>query len=325
MRRLKLTLQRFVVLALCVFLVGAASYSFAADKEAPGKGKGNGYLGVNVERLSAEEKQEFGVTFGVLVTRLVKDQAAEKAGIKKYDVIQYFNDEKIRRPDDLVEAVRDCKPETKAEVKLVRDGKSKQITVTLGKLESKWQGFGWGDNKGFLFVPGKGGYLGVHLQELNKDLAEYFGVKKGEGALVLKVGENTPAEKAGLKAGDVITRIGDKEVAEPEDVHKIVLDLEEGNNVAIEVVRHKKKMTVTAEVGERPGFHGVRILRGLGEKGRYIETPDIRMDVPELIDGSRVIWEDKYHKYLKKYKERQNEAAEKIRKKLKEVRHYIYI
>ncbi len=91
------------------------------------------------------------------------------------------------------------------------------------------------------------------------------------------------------------------------------------------MVRHKKKITVKAEVGERPGFHGIKILRGLGEKGHHIEIPNIHIDVPEFLDESRFIWEDKYHKYLKRYKEKQKEAAEKIHKKLKKVQHYIYI
>jgi len=129
-----------LILFLSLVLVGAASYLVAAGGKRPGKG----YLGVSIERLSQEEKEELDVTHGVVVTRVTKGEAADKAGIEEDDVIQFFNDEKIRRPTNLVDAVRECKPGTQAKVQLVRDGKAKEVTVTLGKLKSKFHEFGWG-------------------------------------------------------------------------------------------------------------------------------------------------------------------------------------
>ena len=62
-----------------------------------------------------------------------------------------------------------------------------------------------------------GGYLGIVLQELNADLAPYFSVKAGEGVLIVRVEKDTPAEKAGLKAGDVIVQMGEKTVKDADD------------------------------------------------------------------------------------------------------------
>jgi C-terminal processing protease CtpA/Prc len=308
-----------LIVFLSLVLVGAASCLAAAG----GKSSAKGYLGVSVERLSSEEKEELNVTHGVIVTRVTKGEAADKAGMEEDDVIQFFNDEKIRRPGNLVDAVRECKPGTQAKVKLVRDGKAKEVTVTLGKLKSRFHGFDWGDHKGYIFIPGKGGYLGVHLQTLNKDLAEYFGVKDDEGALILKIEEKSPAEEAGLKAGDVITQLEGKNISNPEAVSDILSDLEEGDEVTIQVIRHKKKRTVKAELEERPGFRNIKIQKGLGDI-MHFKHPCFHFYMPDFQEYE-FTWRDKLNRKLEEKLKGVEEKVEKKLKKLKNLKEYIYI
>jgi membrane-associated protease RseP (regulator of RpoE activity) len=319
-----------LVLVLTLVLAGTASTLMA------GKDSGKGYLGVSIEKMSTGDKEEFGVKFGVLVTNVTKGEAAEKAGIKKYDVIQYFNYEKMRRPDDLVEIVRENKPGTQAKIKLVRDGKDIELTVTLGELKVKDLkdfSFDWKDKDGekFVFVSGRA-FLGVHLQDLDKDLAEYFGVKDNEGVLILKVSEDTPAEKAGLKAGDVIVKFNDKNISKAGDVIEILEDLKKGDKADIQVIRHKNKKTVKVELDERKGFKGMRILGDTG-KNFHIEIPDIHVDVPEIYysipdnDEHEIILREKIEKKvedkLKKVEEKLHRVHEKM--KLIKIDEYVYI
>lgn len=321
-------------LAVIMLFVGAAAFLAAADDAEKGKDKGKGYLGVYPERMSKDDKEEFGVKFGVLVRKVVKDGPAEKAGIKKYDVIQYVNDEKIRRTDDLIDAVRQYKPGTKAAVKLVRDGKEKTIAVKLGKAKSRGYSFNFGDKKANVFTMRRGGYLGVHLQKLNKDLAEYFGVKADGGALIMNVSKDSPAEKAGLKSGDVILKVDKDLISEPGDVSKALKDFEEGDEVAVEIMRHKKKKSIKAEVGARKGFGDIRIFRAPGGKGHY-EMKDFNFHIPRIeMDGEHYmlkdkVWKEKHskemEKKLEKVRERLNKVDEKVYKKLKKVKEYIYI
>ena len=287
-----------LVMVLALILAGTATTLMA------GKDSGKGYLGVSIEKMSPGDKEEFGVKFGVLVTKATKGEAAEKAGIKKYDVIQYFNGEKMRRPGDLMGIVRENKPGSQAKIKLVRDGKEKEFTVTLGELKFKSHSFKWKDKDGkkFLFVSGRA-FLGVHLQDLNKDLAEYFGVKEDGGVLILKVSADTPAEKAGLKAGDVIVKFNDKNISNAGDVTKILADLKKGDKVDIQIIRHKNKKTVKAELDERKGFKGMKILKDLG-KNLHFEMPDIHFETPEFHyfphDGEHeIILEEKIKKKMK--------------------------
>lgn len=264
-------------LILSLFIVGTSYFAMAEKRS------GKGYLGVSIDRLSQHEKKELGVTFGVIVSRVVKGEAADKGGIEEDDVIQYFNDEKIRRPDDLIDAVRDTKPKTQAKIKLVRDGKSKEVTVTLGKLKSRFKLFGSRGGKGMYIFSGRGGYLGIHLQTLNKDLGEYFGVKEDGGALILRVEEDTPAEEVGLKAGDVIVKIDDEKISAPEDVTEILSDLEEGDKIEVQIVRHKKKKTMKVELDERAGSRRIDIFKfkGLVDKINF-EIPHIHFNIPDF-------------------------------------------
>ena len=316
-----------LVLVLALVLAGTAAVLMA------GKEPGKGYLGVNVEKMSPGDKEEFGVKFGVLVAKVVKGEAAEKAGIKKYDVIQYFNDQIMRRPDDLVEIVRDHKAGTQAKIKLVRDGKEKEFTVTLGELKIKDFSFDWKDKDGkkFLFVSGRA-FLGVHLQDLDKDLAEYFGVKAAEGVLILKVLEDTPAEKAGLKPGDVIVKFNEKNISDASDVTKLLADMEKGDKADIQVIRHKNKQTLKVELEARKGFEGIKILKDHG-KNLHFEIPEINVEVPELYyqtpedDEAEVILEERIEKKLEDKLKKVDKKLQRVNEKIKHIKldEYVYI
>lgn len=323
MKRFKTFVSKRVLLTgliLSLMVLGTTSYVMA------GKSEGKGYLGVNIERLSSEDKEEFGVTFGVLVSRVVEDSTAEKAGIKKYDVIQYFNDEKMRRTDDLIEAVRANKPGAKVKIKLVRDGKNKEVTVTLGEYKFKGLWIGGKDDKNVIFLSRGRGYLGVHLQELNNDLAGYFGVKEDEGALILKVEKESPAQKAGLKAGDVIVTIGDEKVQSPADVRKALAEFKKGDKVDVTVIRQKKKQVVKAELGEGHGLHDIQIFKGSGDKFKFKMAP-IHIDIPKI--EHEFIWNEKCQKELeeklKKVEKKLEGVGEKVQEKLKHLEEHTTI
>lgn len=350
MTRFKRTIKKMfsqktlaISLALALLLIGAVSYKLsAADKKAEkDEVNAKGYLGIYMERITPDDKDEFGVTFGVLITKVEKESPADKAGIKKYDVVQFFNNEKVRRTDDLAEAIGSCKPGTNAAVKLVRDGKEKELTVTLGKAKPNTYIYKFGgknddknDKRKEMFIFRKGGYLGVNLQPLNKDLAEYFGVKENEGALIMDVSKDSPAEKAGLKSGDVIQKIEKKEVTKPHDVVEIISDFEKGDKVSIEVMRHKKKTTVTAELAENRGLENIHIFRGKGGDG-HLFIPDFNFRIPRMeMDEHRFLRKDdegdekdenELDEKLDKMHKKLENIDVKIDKKLKKVKEYIYI
>ncbi|HOK79270.1 MAG TPA: DegQ family serine endoprotease [bacterium] len=96
------------------------------------------------------------------------------------------------------------------------------------------------------------GFLGVYLQPLTEELASSFGLKETKGSLVSDVMPDTPAEKAGLKPGDIILEFNGRPVAEPKDLQKMVADAKVGETVTLTVWRDKKKISVQIKIAERP-------------------------------------------------------------------------
>jgi predicted metalloprotease with PDZ domain len=335
---------------VALLIIGSATFLTAGDDEE--KSSSRGFLGVSVEKMSADDRAEFGVQFGVLVMRVSEDEAAEKAGIKRYDVIQYFNGTKIRRPIDLTEAVSNSKPGSNATIKMVRDGSQKTVTAKLGERKGyaffgdknfnveglhpkvfrfhgddlKGKDFKW-KGKNFNFrVPGKdgefhfkgmsGGYLGVNLGNLSEEMAAYFGVKKDGGAWVTKVEEDSPADKAGIKDGDVITKVDGKDVNGSKDLVKILAKMEKGDKVSIELTRHKKKQTIKAELGERKGLHNIRIF-GDGNDFHFGGDHEVIV-APGSDDERHIIIERKLRDKEKKEKKEEKKKGHHIMKKLEE-------
>lgn len=96
------------------------------------------------------------------------------------------------------------------------------------------------------------GWLGVTIQDLTDDLAKHFGLSEKTGALVAKVLENSPAEKGGIKEGDVIRRFDNKTVNNVRELLSVVGRTEVGHKVKVVVVREKKELTLQIEIGQRP-------------------------------------------------------------------------
>jgi membrane-associated protease RseP (regulator of RpoE activity) len=106
----------------------------------------------------------------------------------------------------------------------------------------------------FFYLAGhgfRGGFLGVGLIELTAELRDHFGVKGDAGVLVSKVQEGSPAEKAGLKVGDVITAIDGEAIKSSWDVSGKIRKLDEGEQAALEIVRGGRSQTVQVTVEKR--------------------------------------------------------------------------
>lgn len=93
------------------------------------------------------------------------------------------------------------------------------------------------------------GYVGVYIQELTQELADSFGLKTPQGALVTKVEKGSPAEKAGLREGDVITKLNDRNVTSSVSLPMLVSQIRPGDKAELTVVRDKKEMTIEVTVG----------------------------------------------------------------------------
>jgi serine protease Do len=96
------------------------------------------------------------------------------------------------------------------------------------------------------------GYLGVGMQDVTDDIADALGVPKGRGTLVSRIEPGEPADKAGIKQGDVIMKVGGKDVTPDQTLSYLVANLAPGSRVPLDVLRDGKPVTLTVTVGTRP-------------------------------------------------------------------------
>lgn len=278
MKKNVIKISSLLIVSLLLIFIVIPNGLLSAEKET----KKKGYLGVSVQELNRHLKKELKADFGVVIISIEEDSPADNDGLMEDDVIQQINDVKISRSSTLTRIIRKMAPGEKAKIVVIRDGKEKTITVTIGRQKSsRSYAFSLGDGKNlFNWYSGRGAYLGIQLHELNKDLASYFGVKEDEGALILGVEEDSPAEKAGLKSGDVITKIDDEKISDPEDVQEIISELEEDDEIKLEIMRQSRKQTINVTLEEHEGYHNLFISpqRKIQEL-RLKRTPDKSIDI----------------------------------------------
>jgi len=265
-----------------------------------------GYLGIHVEKLSQTEKKALDPPFGVLVVEVAEKSPAQKAGILEDDVIQVYDGKKIRRTDDLVRYILGTKPGKKIGIQLIRNRQKTDVTAEIGLLRHSGLNFHLRNRDGIRIIRHRSNYLGVHLQALNADLAGYFKVREDGGALVLKVEEDSPARKAGLKSGDVIVRIGDKNVSDPKDVPKILNRYDSGETIDIALIRKGVPQTLRAELEKR------NVPRAFRDLNMNIPNLDFRIEMDKD-------FEHKLKSELDKMKEELDRELEHL-KELKELK-----
>ncbi|HEX8332940.1 MAG TPA: PDZ domain-containing protein [Segetibacter sp.] len=192
---------------------------------APGKNKA--MLGVVTETSDG----------GAKITEVTKESGAEKAGLKKDDVITKVGDRKIDDPDDLVDAISNYKPNDKITLTYKRNNKEATATVTLTENKTKEYSFGFGNGDFDFNTPGmSGGVFGMNRKP--KIGLQIQDVEEGKGVKVQEVDENSPAAKAGLKEGDVITEVNGKPVDGVDNVRSEIRDIKEGDTLKVKYNRN---------------------------------------------------------------------------------------
>ncbi len=262
---------------------------------------GGSFLGVYAENISRENMSRYGLreARGVGITNIVNDSPAEKAGLRKDDVILRFDTESVTSVRKLNRLVSEVAPDQTVRLGISRGGVEQELSVTIGKRENrfsamqglkggvlapegKWrlegpQGLFTGKDA-FAFSFGNNRRIGVSTTTLTKQLADYFGVT--EGVLVTSVTEGGPAATAGIKAGDVITAVDGEKIDSAGDLSRAMNKKNEGE-VTLTVVRNKiqRSIRVTPKEGPAPFIQPGTISKG----GRHVIIPRIELPtIPEM-------------------------------------------
>ncbi len=225
----------------------------------------HGFLGVYLgdkSELCTGGEEETSSDVGAYVRGVVEDGPAEEAGLEKGDIIVRFNGKAVEDGSDLRRLIRKTRPGDEVEVVVRRDGEEKTFTVKMGEPDEEMESWSmWRKympfiapymaKKRILITDEDRPWMGIEMQRLTDQLRDYFKVKDG-GVLISSVTEDSPAEKAGLRAGDVIIKMDDEEVENRRDVIEILEDKEIGDKVAVTVIRDGKRKKMTVTLAENP-------------------------------------------------------------------------
>ena len=234
------------------------------------------YLGVDVrditsDRVSALKLKE---ERGVEVTMVDQDAPAGKAGLKEQDVILEFNGARVESEEQFRRMIRETPAGRSVTLGISRDGNPMTVNVQIAdkaKIETKkfkLDGNGWkiitpqapqspqppDFNIFGIQTPNYTPILGIQVDNLNQQLGDYFGVKNGEGILVKSVEKGSSAEKAGMKAGDVIVRADNEKVTDRSDLRRILRFHREGGKLNLGILRDRHEQNLVIDLPARkPG------------------------------------------------------------------------
>jgi serine protease Do len=293
-----------------------------------------GWVGVSI----AENEQG-----QVEIMEVEKESPAELAGLKEGDILLTIDGKKITDSPMFVSEIRSRKPGQDIKLGVERAGKTVEVKVKLGEypeaearkalalqfprlfpalpVKPDQPEKAPGGRFDVFSLPrtpqawpfwGKRKFIGVYLDSLNKELLEFFGVKEDNGLLVNQVTKGSPAEKAGLKVGDVIIRADGKKMTSTSDLSAAVQKKKKGDKIKLDLVRDKKPLSLEVEIAEEesPGlsyfFENAPYRDSRGDYGRELQRQ---------YEKSR----DFYEKYSQENQEKLKDLYEEVTKKSLEV------
>jgi len=275
------------VWAVALLAGGAAAPAMWAQNPAPRHvgtmvmGGSGSYLGVGVVDVDAERAKTLKLKEdrGVEISSVTEGGPADKAGIKQGDVVLEYNGQPVEGMTQFQRLVHETPAGRQVKVEVWRNGAPLTLTATVEtrkgfSLESQDMDINIFGNSPTFEMPSMPSVqpfdmprimtitpsrrLGIEGEGLGEEpqFAEFLGVK--EGVLVKSVLKNSAAEKAGIKAGDVITKIGDTAVYNSHDITGTLRANHQNQTFTVTVVRNKKEMQITVTIEDRTGQNKMR-------------------------------------------------------------------
>ena len=225
------------------------------------------FLGVGVEEISSERARALNLReeYGVEITHVEQNSPADKAGLKSGDVVLEYNGQRVEGLEQFQRLVRETPAGRTVKLLISRNGANQTLTATVGARKAKAYEHNLGDLQSRLegipdlpeiqfpdipqmFTSWRTAILGIEAESLGPQLAEYFGVR--EGVLVRAVLKGSPAEKAGIKAGDVITKVDQTAVTSAGELSNAVHSARSKRTFPVQVMRDHREMSLTVTLDD---------------------------------------------------------------------------
>ncbi len=183
---------------------------------------------------------------GAKITKVTDESPAYMAALKEADYITKVNEIDIKGPDDLYEAIGKFKPEDKVSITFTRDGKTQKKDIILAKNKDV-KVYGWNNdnNYSFNFRPpslGGGAFSFTRKPRMGAIVQD---TEDNSGVNILEMDDDTPAAKAGLKIGDIITMVNDTTITSTDDIRNVFKDAKDGDSYSIKYKRDNQTLSTT--------------------------------------------------------------------------------
>jgi serine protease Do len=184
-----------------------------------------GWLGVGIQDVNASLAEAMGLeeAGGILITSVLEDGPAAKAGLKQGDVIVKFDGEPVKTTSELRFAVARSDPGTRTDVVVIRDGRQKTVDVVLSVRED--------DQPQQVEDTAHEDDLGLSVDAITPELAQRLELQDTEGLVVTAVAPASPAEEAGIQVGDIVRQVNRRNVTTPRAYAEAIQDTPEGRPV----------------------------------------------------------------------------------------------
>ena len=276
------------------------------------------YLGVQTAEVTKDNFSKYGLreVRGVAVEKVVEGSPAEKAGLQNGDVIVRLGNDDVTSVRKLTRLLGEVSPDHQVRMTVMRGGSEREIVATVGKRPMPKFGEGafaaipgvpfpstefptmpkieriprmetlppGAPDRPMVWAFGSGRRIGVGVTTLTKQLSEHFGVTNG--VMINEVRADSPAAKAGLKAGDIIVEAEGREVKSDGDLIRAISEKKDGD-VTLTIIRERNRQTIQVTPEEvKDGFHGF----GFPSGGQFkLTMPTAPMPMTEFRFPGRVL------------------------------------
>jgi serine protease Do len=229
-----------LVIALAVVLT---AWRALAAEDRPTRLSSKASLGVMVEPTPPNTQHA-----GVIIREVLPNSPAAKAGMKAGDIVDKIDNQEVKDFETLANSLAQRKPGDKVTIEVLRDGEERNVSVTLGERTIRTATTDEDSRQ-----QRANAFLGIQMQELTPEARSRLGVTAEHRAIVSEVMPNTPAEKAGLKPGDVVMSVDGQNIEDPRQLREAVQKAGPGKEIRLRILRGKETKEVKARLEEAPG------------------------------------------------------------------------
>ena len=220
------------------FAIPANMAKHAYEQIREGGSVERGFLGIRFEQLAPGVAASLGLeedTKGVIISEVVKDSAAEKAGLKPYDVIIEFEGQPVEKSNEFLNRVAMLRPDTKVNIVVLRDGKRKTLTIKLGKRPPEAELRGELPSETIK-------ELGFSVVNLTEELASELGYEGDSGVVVREVQPGSEAAQAGIEPGALIKEVNRQRVRNTKEFNEEIKKAQEKGRALLLITQNNSSM-----------------------------------------------------------------------------------